>query len=56
MFNPLNLISKFIRSGNQKELERLKKITQQINSLEEDVKKLENKQKGYPVVEVMSTC
>ena len=42
MFNPLNLISKFIRSGNQKELDRLKKITQQINSLEEDVKKLKD--------------
>ena len=35
MFNPLNLISKFIKSGNQKELDRLKKITQKINSLEE---------------------
>ena len=42
MFNPLNLISKFIRSGNQKELDRLKKITQQINSLEEDTKKLKD--------------
>ena len=40
MFNPLNLISKFIRSGNQKELDRLKKITQKINSLEENTKKL----------------
>ena len=38
MFNPLNLISKFIRSGNQKELDRLKKITQQINSLEEEIR------------------
>ena len=42
MFNPLNLITKFIRSGNQKELDRLEKITQQINSLEEDVKKLKD--------------
>jgi preprotein translocase subunit SecA len=42
MFNPLNLISKFIRSGNQKELDRLKKITQQINSLEENIKKLKD--------------
>ena len=42
MFNPLNLISKFIRSGNQKELDRLKRITQQINSLEENTKKLKD--------------
>ena len=42
MFNPLNLISKFIRSGNQKELDRLEKITQQINSLEEDITKLKD--------------
>ena len=42
MFNPLNLISKFIRSGNQKELDRLKKITQKINSLEENIKKLKD--------------
>ena len=40
MLNPLNLISKFIRSGNQKELDRLKKITQKINSLEESTKNL----------------
>ncbi len=42
MFNPLNLISKFIKSGNQKELDRLKKITQKINSLEEITKKLKD--------------
>ena len=42
MLNPLKLISKFIRSGNQKELDRLKKITQKINSLEESTKKLKD--------------
>ena len=35
MFNPLNLISKFIKSSNQKELDRVKKIVEKINSLEE---------------------
>ncbi len=40
MFNPLNLFSKFIKSGNKKELERLQKIVQKINSLEEETKKL----------------
>ena len=42
MFNPLNLLSKFIRSSNQKELDRLQKITQKINSLEENTRKLKD--------------
>jgi len=40
MFNPLNLISKFIKSSNQKELARIGKIVQKINSLENELKKL----------------
>ena len=44
MFNPLNLFSKFIKSGNQKELERLQKIVQKINSLEQMIKKLNDKE------------
>ena len=40
MFNPLNFITKFIKSSNQKEIDRLQKITQKINSLEENTKKL----------------
>ena len=40
MFNPLNLISKFIKSSNQKELARIGKIVQKINSLENGLKKL----------------
>jgi len=35
MFNPFNLITKFIKSGNQKELDRIGKIVEKINSLEE---------------------
>ena len=42
MLNPLNLISRFIKSSNQKELERLKKIVQKINSFEESTKKLKD--------------
>ena len=42
MFNPLNLITKFIKSSNQKEIDRLQKITQKINSLEENTKKLKD--------------
>ncbi len=34
MFNPLNLISKLIKSSNQKELDRIGNIVKKINSLE----------------------
>ena len=41
MFNPLNLISKIIKSGNQRELDRIQRIVDKINKLERDVEKLE---------------
>ena len=44
MLNPLNFISKFIKSGNKKELDRIGKIVDQINLLEENIKKLNDKQ------------
>ncbi|MDC3125636.1 preprotein translocase subunit SecA [Candidatus Pelagibacter sp.] len=40
MFNPVNLISKLIKSSNQKELDRVKKIVEKINLLEEKFKNL----------------
>ena len=39
MLNPLNFISKFIKSSNQKELDRIGKIVNQINLLEENILK-----------------
>ena len=42
MLNPLNFFSKLIKSGNQKELERLNKIVIKINSFEPALKKLED--------------
>ena len=42
MFNPLNLISKFIKSGNQKELDRISNIVTKINSLEDEYKNLDD--------------
>ena len=42
MFNPLNLITKFIKSSNQKELDRIGKIVNTINSLEDEFKKLDD--------------
>ena len=40
MLNPLKFLSKIIKSSNQKELDRLNKITKKINDLEDQVKKL----------------
>ncbi len=37
MLNPLNFISKFIKSSNQKELDRIVKIVAKINSFEEKI-------------------
>ena len=42
MLNPLNFFSKLIKSGNQKELDRLNKIVIKINSLEPALKKLDD--------------
>ncbi|MDB4846379.1 preprotein translocase subunit SecA [Pelagibacteraceae bacterium] len=42
MLNPLNFLTKFIKSSNQKELDRLQKIVNQINSLETQVSKIDD--------------
>ncbi len=42
MLNPLNIISKFIKSGNQKELDRIQKIVKEINLKEIKVSKFED--------------
>ncbi len=42
MFNPLGFISKFIKSGNQKELDRICRIVRVVNSLEERFVKLKD--------------
>ena len=47
MFNPLNLISKFVKTPNQKELDRLSKIVLRINELEPKFTNLEDK--GFPI-------
>ena len=43
MFNPLNLITKLIKTSNQKELARIQKIVDKINHFEKDIEKLEDK-------------
>ena len=42
MLNPLNFISKFIKSNNQKELDRIAKIVSKINSLENEARSLKD--------------
>ena len=42
MINPLKFFSKIFKSSNQRELERLKKITENINILEKEVEKMED--------------
>ncbi|MDA9615818.1 preprotein translocase subunit SecA [Candidatus Pelagibacter sp.] len=40
MLNPLNFLSKFIKSSNQKELDRIAKIVEKINSHEATIKEI----------------
>ena len=42
MISPFNFIKKFIKSSNQKELDRLQKIVNKINSLEQNFKTLKD--------------
>ncbi len=48
MLNPLNIISKFIKSSNQKELDRIQKIVKKINDLEDKFNKL--KDEDFPKI------
>ena len=40
MLNPLNILSKFIKSRNQRELDKLQIIVNKVNKLEENISKL----------------
>ena len=40
MLNPLNFLSKFIKSSNQKELDRVAKIVEKVNSYEAIIKEI----------------
>ena len=42
MLNPLSFISKFIKSSNQRELDKINKIVKKINDLEKSTKSLKN--------------
>ena len=47
MFNPISFISKFIKSTNQKELDRLRKIVSKVNEHESRLEKLKNE--DFPI-------
>ena len=42
MLNPLNFLSRFIKSSNQKELDKIAKIVEKVNSFESSIKELSN--------------
>ena len=42
MLNPINFLTKFIKSNNQRELDRIGKIVKKINLNEEKVKDLKD--------------
>ena len=44
MFNPLNIFSKLFKSGNEKELGRIKQIVNKVNLFEKDLKTLPDTQ------------
>jgi len=44
MLNPLNFLSKFIKSSNEKELDRIAKIVEQVNSYEDTIKEIADKE------------
>ncbi len=44
MLNPLSFITKFIKSSNQRELERVGKIVKEINTLEDNFKNLSDEE------------
>jgi preprotein translocase subunit SecA len=46
MLNPLNFLSKFIKSSNQKELDRISKIVEKVNSFEDGIKGISDD--GFP--------
>ena len=45
MFNPLNFINKIFKSDNEKQLKRLRNLVIKINNKEQEVKKIDQKNK-----------
>jgi len=43
MLNPLNFLSKFIKSSNQKELDRISRVVEKVNSYEDKIKDINDR-------------
>ena len=54
MLNPIKFFSKFIRSNNQKELDKIDKIVQKVNSFEKEISTLSENQFKDKVSEVLA--
>jgi len=52
MLNPLNFLSKFIKSSNQKELDRITKIVEEVNSFEAEIKKIPDEEFPKKTIEL----
>ena len=51
MLNPLNFFSKFIKSSNQKELDRISKIVENVNSFEATIKEITDEEGTSELIE-----
>ena len=52
MLNPLNFLSKFIKSSNQKELDRIAKIVEKVNSFESIINKIADEEFPKKTIEL----
>ena len=52
MLNPLNFLSKFIKSSNQKELDRIGKIVEKVNSHEAIFKEISDEEFPKKTIEL----
>ena len=52
MLNPLNLLSRFIKSSNQKELDRIAKIVEQVNSFENAIREIPDEEFPKKTIEM----
>jgi preprotein translocase subunit SecA len=52
MLNPLNFLSKFIKSSNQKELDRIAKIVEKVNSYEAIIKEIADEEFPKKTIEL----
>ena len=52
MLNPLNFLSKFIKSSNQKELDRIAKIVEKVNSYEDAIKEVADEEFPKKTIEL----